>query len=339
MTVSQSASQSTSQQVSQLSSQSASQQAIQKSAGVVACRLFNISLLQSPILDVADNDQLTCLHYILHTKVRFRRNLLAHHSPLGVLSIAFLRYHLTNWKAVTHWDYASRIPSTSCNWCGEMFHKLPPKLHYRLTKYRLSSERGIMFMESKINIIININLSSHDQTLAIPHSWHLMIRHLSYHIHDISWSDTCHTTFMTSHDQTHPHTTFMTSHDQTLSIPHSWHLMIRHLSYHIHDISWSDTCHTTFMTSHDQTLAIPHTWHLMIRHLPYQIHDISWSDTCHAFRELSPDGTSIPNAWLTLAQRRRRWANISPALGQRLEFVFIFPMLFIALTGILHESF
>ena len=27
-----------------------------------------------------------------------------------------------------------------------------------------------------------------------------------------------------------------------------------------------------------------------------------------------------PNTWLMLAQRRRRWANNSPALGQRLVF-------------------
>ena len=30
--------------------------------------------------------------------------------------------------------------------------------------------------------------------------------------------------------------------------------------------------------------------------------------------------TDFPNAGLMLAQRRRRWANISPALGQRVVF-------------------
>ena len=35
----------------------------------------------------------------------------------------------------------------------------------------------------------------------------------------------------------------------------------------------------------------------------------------------SPENTRRwPNAGLMLAQRRRRWANISPTLGQRLVF-------------------
>ena len=33
--------------------------------------------------------------------------------------------------------------------------------------------------------------------------------------------------------------------------------------------------------------------------------------------------TGWPTAWLKLAQRRRRWTNISPALGQRVVFAGI----------------
>ena len=41
---------------------------------------------------------------------------------------------------------------------------------------------------------------------------------------------------------------------------------------------------------------------------------------------LAANTTCSPNAGLMLAQRRRRWANIRPALGQRGVFVGLVPL-------------